>query len=218
MTIKGFLFDFDGIILDTELIHFQSWQKEFESYGFSLPLEDWLKTIGTDYSLYHPAKHLSSLTNGKADAQLADRAVMQRCAQMLEGETLMPGVEDFIKKAYANNIPLAVASSSPRTWVTGLLETHHLTHYFQRIVCSDEVQKVKPDPALYQIAARDLGIASSEGLAFEDSLNGLKAAKAAGLYCYAIPNAITSHLDLSAADKVCKSFLELDPLVLASAN
>lgn len=218
MTIKGFLFDFDGLILDTELIHFRSWQKEFESYGFSLPLEDWLKTIGTDYSIYHPAKHLSTLTNGKADPDLADKKVMQRCALMLENETLLPGVEAFIKKAYANNIPLAVASSSPRPWVTGLLETHHLTKYFQRIVCSDEVEKVKPHPALYQIAAKDLGITPQEGLAFEDSLNGLKAAKAAGLFCYAIPNAITAHLDLSLADKVCTSFLELDPLELTAAG
>lgn len=218
MTIKGFIFDFDGLILDTELIHFRSWQEEFESYGFTLPFEDWLKTIGTDTSGYHPARHLADLTGGQIDPELAERTVLHRCAQMLESEALLPGVEAFILKASANRIPLAVASSSPRQWVTSHLETHHLTQYFQRIVCSDEVQKVKPDPALYLIAARDLGIIPQEGLAFEDSLNGLKAAKAAGLRCYAIPNAITTHLDLSMADKIYTSFLELDPLQLVSAG
>lgn len=218
MTIKGFIFDFDGLILDTELIHFRSWKNEFESYGFTLPFEDWLKIIGTDQSSYHPARHLAELTGGKIDPEITDIAVLQRSAQMLETESLLPGVEAFIQKAYANNIPMAVASSSPREWVTGHLETHHLSQYFQRIVCSDEVQKVKPDPALYVIAARALGIPPQEGLAFEDSLNGLKAAKAAGLRCYAIPNTITVHMDLSMADKICTSFLELDPLQLICAG
>ncbi len=218
MTIKGFIFDFDGLILDTEVIHYRSWQQEFERFGFTLPFENWLKTIGTDYSSYNPSQHLADITGGKVNPDTAEVSVLKRCAEILETAPLLPGVEAFIQKAYANSIPMAVASSSSHEWVDGHLQSHGLLPYFQHVICSDDVDKVKPDPALYLKAAEALGLDPANGLAFEDSLNGVKAALAAGLKCYAIPNFVTGHLDLSQADRVCTSFTELDPLELIAQS
>lgn len=217
MAFRGFIFDFDGLILDTEGIHCKAWQEEFHHFDQPFPFEDWLKTIGTDYSLYDPGKHLSVISGAKISPGQAEENVLARCAEMLETAPLLPGVETFIQKASAYKIPMAIATSSSRKWVSGHLQKYGLLQYFRQIISSDNVTKVKPDPEVYQKAVQALGIDPTQGLAFEDSMNGIKSAKSAGLSCYAIPNFVTSHLDLSLADCIYSSFDELDPAQLIAA-
>lgn len=211
MTIKGFILDFDGLIIDTEMVGCRSWAKVFNQYGFPFTIEDWKKAIGTGPSAYDPAQHLSELTHGLVDARSLAEKTWSLIRKINETEPMLPGVLEFLKASQKIGIPMAVASSSDHDWVEELLKKHDIRKYFSAVCTRDDVIKVKPEPELYLLAASKIGVHPSEAIAFEDSPSGLKAAKAAGILCIVIPNAITESMDLSLADRITSSFLELDP-------
>jgi putative hydrolase of the HAD superfamily len=117
----------------------------------------------------------------------------------------MPGVVALLEKLTAAGIPLAVVSSSSHFWVDGWLEKLRLMSYFKTVVCRGDAPRIKPAPDLWLEAVRRLGLPAGECLAIEDSLNGVKSAKAAGLKVWAVPNRTTACLDLSLADSVLPS-------------
>ena len=211
MKFSGFIFDFDGLILDTEMPRFTAWQEEFAKLGFPLTFRDWWKTIGTGPSAYDPAKHLYELTKGRVDPVAINRSANIRADELVASAQLLPGVEDFIQTAAKAGKPMAVASSSDYEWVIGHLTRFDLLPYFMAVFTARDVKNVKPDPALYLLATEKFGLPASSILAFEDSPNGIKAAKAAGLHCLAVPNRITSEMDLSSADLIVESFTGLHP-------
>ncbi|PKN98207.1 MAG: haloacid dehalogenase [Chloroflexi bacterium HGW-Chloroflexi-4] len=218
MALKGIIFDFDGLIIDTELPGCNAWAELFNQHGFSFTIEDWKKAIGTGPSAYDPAKHLSQLTNGLLDAHVIKEQTLIRTRQLIEEQPLLPGVFDFIITCDSLGIPMAVASSSNRAWVEGYLEKLGIRNYFKVVCTSNDVANVKPDPELFLLAAKKLGISPSEAIIFEDSPSGIKAAYAAGIPCIAIPNDITKSMDLSLATKIVDSFLDLNPQSLISQN
>lgn len=214
MALKGIIFDFDGLIIDTEMPGCNAWAELFNQHGFSFTIEDWKKAIGTGPSAYDPAKHLSDLTNGLLDADTIQKQTLARTRELIELQPMLPGVLDFIIAAERLGLPMAVASSSNREWVEGYLSKLGIRKFFKVVCTSNDVTNVKPDPELFLLAAKKLGIAPAEAVIFEDSPSGIRAAKAAGIPCIAIPNDITKSMDLSLATKVVNSFLELDPLTL----
>jgi len=109
-------------------------------------------------------------------------------------------VLDYLAAAKRRGLKLGVASSSPRDWVEGYLAQHGLADLFDCVKCSDDVPAVKPDPALYRAALDALGVASHAAVALEDSLNGLAAAKAAGLFCVVVPNRLMQGHHFAQAD------------------
>ncbi|KAF0112415.1 MAG: HAD-superfamily hydrolase [Chloroflexi bacterium] len=211
MTLKGFIFDFDGLILDTEIPGCNAWQELFFENGFSFTHEDWKKAIGTGPSAYDPAEHLSQLTNRRLDPKLLQEQTIVRAKEIIATQPLLPGVLEFIHTSREIGIVLAVASSSGYSWVEDHLTRVGLISYFNVVCTADDVKKVKPDPELYLLALEKLGITPSEAIVFEDSPNGITAAKAAGIYCIAVPNEITITMDISHADSIVESFLALDP-------
>jgi HAD superfamily hydrolase (TIGR01509 family) len=114
----------------------------------------------------------------------------------------------YLEAAKEMGLKIGLASSSTRSWVTGHLERIGLLHYFETVKTSDDVEQVKPNPALYLEAAKALGVKPEEAVAFEDSLNGAKAAKAAGMYCVVIPNPVTKHMNFEETDLVLESLAE----------
>jgi putative hydrolase of the HAD superfamily len=204
--IDGFVFDFDGLMIDTEIPRFDCWKEKFQEYGSTYTFKDWWKTIGTGPSAYDPAEDLYQRTQGKIDRDLVNKWVDEKTDELLENQPLLPGVETFIHNASQQGIKLALASSSPYEWVMPFLEKFDLVHYFEAILTARDVEEVKPDPALYQLAVQKLGLPSNSVMAFEDSLNGLKAAKAAGIFCTVVPNQITREMDLEIADMIVDSF------------
>jgi putative hydrolase of the HAD superfamily len=214
MALKGIIFDFDGLIIDTEMPGCNAWAELFNQYGFSFTIEDWKKAIGTGPSAYDPARHLSQLTNGLLDPQVIQEQTLDRTRELIESQPMLPGVLDFIIAVEHLGLPMAVASSSNREWVEGYLSKLGIRKFFQVVCTSDDVTNVKPDPELFLLAAKKLGISPSEAVIFEDSPNGIKAAKTAGIPCIAIPNDITKSMDLSLATKIVDSFFELDPQAL----
>lgn len=218
MALKGIIFDFDGLIIDTEMPGCTAWAELFNKNGFSFTIEDWKKAIGTGPTAYDPSKHLSQLTNGLLDAQTIQEQTLTRTRELIEMQPMLPGVLDFLIATERLGLPMAVASSSNREWVEGYLSKLDIRKFFKVVCTSNDVKSVKPDPELFLLAARKLGIAPSEALIFEDSPNGIKAAKDAGIPCIAIPNAITKSMDLSLATRIVDSFLELDPQELISST
>ena len=124
----------------------------------------------------------------------------RRELELIQSQPVLPGVRHYLESARKMKLRVGLASSSPCEWVVGHLERLGLIGYFDAITASDDVRCTKPDPALYQTTVEWLEVAPNEAVAFEDSLNGLIAAKRAGLYCVVIPNALTQQLDLDEAD------------------
>ena len=209
MQVKGFIFDFDGLILDTESPQFVIFHDEFAKYGVAFTYQDWWKVIGTGFGFYNPFEHLASLAGDHHNSAYFRQMIDQQIAEALDQTQPFPGVVPFIQEAYRLNIPMAVASSSERSWVRGQLKRVGLLDSFSRVITADDVSQVKPDPELYVAAASSLKLQPAECIAFEDSLNGIKSAKAAGIYCIAIPNEITREMPLQMADQIVQSFSEL---------
>jgi HAD superfamily hydrolase (TIGR01509 family) len=216
MPLKGLIFDFDGLILETEVPGFTAWQEKFILHGYSFTHEDWKKAIGTGPTAYDPGEHLSQLTNRRLDPQILRDEVIFRSNQILSSQPILPVVLDFIHTAKGAGLVLAIASSSNRSWVNGHLARLGLMKFFKTVCTADDVSAVKPDPELYLLALTNIGLSASEVIAFEDSPNGISAAKAAGIYCIAIPNEITRSMNISDADRIVHSFLDLtlDGLIL----
>jgi HAD superfamily hydrolase (TIGR01509 family) len=203
--IRAIVFDFDGVILDTEAPIFRAWNEEFEAHGCPLlTVEEWSAEIGTVQGL-----DLLALLRERATVEVdADAVAARRRArrdELLAQEALLEGVETWLDDAREAGIALAIASSSEAGWVEPHLQRLGVRHRFAHLACYRPGGRAKPAPDLYLAACAALGVAPAEALAIEDSPNGIAAAKAAGLVCVAVPHGLTESLDLSSADVVVPS-------------
>jgi HAD superfamily hydrolase (TIGR01509 family) len=209
--IKALLFDFDGTIVDTESVDLRTWQEVFEAHGVSVPLDRFALRSGT---LTGPNEldELDALLDVPSDREAVTAARHGRELELLELEPLRPGVRDYLNRARALGLGVAIVSSSSRSWIDSNLRRLGLLDGWMAVVCADgDTARCKPSPALYVEALATLGIDAAEALAIEDAPNGIAAARAAGIFCVAVPNDVTSALDLSQADLVVES-LEDVPL------
>ena len=219
MQIKGIVFDFDGLIMDTETPVFQAWQEVFSPYGIELPLSKWAAAIGSDLDSFDPLIYLEKTTGKLIDVEKMRIIHGQRTLELLSEAKILPGVVEYLDQALELGLKIGMASSSDRAWVIDHLTEFDLRHYFDVVFTMEDVEHVKPDPELYQKAAAGLGLLPAQTAAFEDAPNGILAAKRAGLYCVAVPNSLTRPLDFSGADLILESFCQM-PLekTLASLN
>jgi HAD superfamily hydrolase (TIGR01509 family) len=203
--VQALIFDFDGTIIDTESAEFQGIQEFYERHGVSFSLELWLPVIGTNEVKFDAYAHLETLIGTKLDRAASRKAVKARVMEIIQARTALPGVEGYLLAAKEHGLKLGVASSSELPWVEGHLKRLGLLHHFDAIRTREWVERTKPDPALFLRAAEALGVEPSGAIAIEDSLNGVRAAKTAGMFTLAVPNPITRYLDLSGADLVVES-------------
>ncbi len=190
--IRALVFDFDGLILETETPAYQTWAEIYREHGHELPLDRWFEYIGREGGFFDAADHLAALVG-----EGFDRDAMQARRDARKTEL---GVRDYIADAKRLGLRLAVASSSSRAWVLGHLERLGIGAVWDAVRTREDVARTKPAPDLYLAAVDALAVAPREAVAFEDSMNGITAAKAAGLLCVAVPNALTAAMDLSQAD------------------
>ncbi len=200
--IQAVIFDFDGLILDTESTLLAAWRRTYAEFGLELPLSPWVANIGGySYEVFHPMDRLEQLVGRTLDRE----AINQRRREWYWGQVrvqdVMPGVREAVDTAAGMGLKLGVASSSDRKWVTGHLERLGLLDRFTALAFGDEARRVKPDPELYRTVLDTLGVPASRCFAIEDSPKGVAAAKGAGLYCVAVPNPVTETLDLGACDR-----------------
>ena len=198
--IKAIVFDFDGLIIDTETPDYEAWRAIYRAHGFDLPLSTWLPLVGDATQYFKIDQHIAELTGNpvnRAELRKRQRAI---CLDMLKGIAPMPGVEDYLRTAEQLGIRVGIASGSRRSWVLSMLDQIGLTDRFETIVCRDDVGRAKPDPAAYVAAVSNLGVTVDQAFALEDSPPGVKAAKSAGLYCVAVPGPMTRGLLFQNAD------------------
>jgi HAD superfamily hydrolase (TIGR01509 family) len=211
MTFSAVLFDFDGVLVDTEWAIYQAWLRTFEKHGHELPLAVYTRCIGSDFATWSPKTHLEELSGLSFDWHDLDARRQEEILRDLTDEGIMPGVIDLLEKLTTLSIRRAVVSSSSHHWVDGWLEKLAFGDHFETVVCRGDAPRIKPAPDLYQEAARRLGLNPAECLVIEDSLNGVKAAKAAGMTVWVVPNRVTAGLDFAEADRV---FPSLETLAL----
>ena len=216
--IRALVFDFDGLILETEQPIFDSWQELYQEYGCQLSFEKWTSIIGVSEEEAHfdPLVELEK----QLGYELEDRQQVSERRRKLEMERILeqmvlPGVYEYLSGARHLGLKIGLASSSPSHWVLGHLTRLDLLHFFDCIRCADDVPRAKPDPALYLDAMACLSVPPKQGIAFEDSPNGALAAKRAGLYTVVVPNNLTRTLSLDHADLRLNSLLDmsLDQLI-----
>lgn len=210
--IKALIFDFDGLILDTETPEYQTWQNIYREHGFELPHEEWGKIIGGyGISNFDAAEHLVSLTQGRLDsASLRDRHRSESRVLTLR-QPILPGVTNYLDDARQLGLKLAIASSSPHSWVESHAGRLGILDCFDKVICADDVApgRTKPNPDLFLLALDRLEVRADEAIVFEDSPNGVKAAHAAGIFVVAVPNPITSLLTIENANLTLTSLIDL---------
>ncbi|RSM34419.1 HAD family hydrolase [Amycolatopsis balhimycina DSM 5908] len=204
MPTRALVFDFDGTLADTESAVLQAWQEVFRDHGTELPMEAWYAVIGTQHTTPAMFALLAEHAPG-IDPEAMRPHTRARVLELLETLGPREGVRSYLETAKDHGLKLAVASSSSGAWVNPHLERLGIDRYFDAVLTGDR-HKAKPDPDLYLAALDALGAGAGEAIAFEDTPHGVTAAKAAGLTCVAVPNAITANLDFGLADVVLPSF------------
>jgi HAD superfamily hydrolase (TIGR01509 family) len=206
--IRALVFDFDGLILDTEVPIFQAWAELYAEHGVELELALWQSIIGTDS--FDPVAELERRLGRTLDWAVIDERRRQRRDELQALEAVRPGILGWLAEAKRRGLPVGIASSSPRQWVLDHLDRLGLVEQFACIRCRDDVGEAKPSPASYRAVLDYFGVAPSEGLAVEDSVHGVAAAKAAGMWCVAVPGPLTRGMDFSGADLVLDSLDQVD--------
>lgn len=216
--IRAVVFDFDGLILDTESAIFDALVELFAEHGGTIEEAEWASTIGTHAGMDEYAVLLERATTPPPPREEFARLHEARVRQLLEAEQALPGVLEWLEAAAELGLKVGIASSSSAGWVNGHVERLGLAHHFAVVSTRGEGVPAKPAPDVYLRACEALEVDPADAVAVEDSPNGIAAAKAAGLACVAVPNRLTRPLDLSAADLVVETLADLPLAELVSAR
>ncbi len=211
MPIRAFLFDFDGLILDTETASRAGWEWVYREHGHELPHDKWASIVGTT-GVWSPMDHLETLVGGRLEREALDERRYAHEISLIEAEELRPGIADYIATAERLGLKRAIVSSSSRRWIDMHLERlEHAIGWDAILTADQDPARAKPNPTMYLEALDVLGVEAGEAIVFEDSPNGVKAARAAGIFVVAVPNNVTRDFGLDEADLVVDSLAELPP-------
>lgn len=217
MPIRAFLFDFDGLILDTETASRAGWEWLYERHGHRLPREQWATLVGTIGAPFNPMDHLEVLVGTPLERETLNEERYAHELTLIEAEELRPGIADYLAEAKRRDIKCAIVSSASRRWIDMHLARLERTVDWDAIVTADhDSARAKPRPDLYLETLDRLAVGAAEAVAFEDSVNGIRAAQAADIFCVAIPNSVTRDFPLEEADLFLESLAELPPADLLS--
>lgn len=211
IVIKAVIFDFDGLILDTETPEYQSWQEIYQSHGCDLPVELWTSMIGRGSNdiTFDPYVHLETQLQRTIDREIVRTTRRTRMMEMIGIQPVLPGIVDYLTDAKQMGLKIGLASSSGSEWVKGHLARVELIGHFECIRTADDVTRTKPDPELYLAVLEVMGVQPQEAIAFEDSANGAWAAKRAGMFCVAVPNPMTTGLNFDHVDYRMNSLADM---------
>jgi HAD superfamily hydrolase (TIGR01509 family) len=212
--IRAFLFDFDGLILDTETASRAGWRWLYEQHGHELPDDLWLTVVGT-HSSWDIMGHLEGLVGKPLDRETWNERRYAHEVTLLEAEELRPGILDYLQYAREHGLKRAIVSSASRRWIDMHLERLEQAVGWDAIVTADrDASRAKPNPTMYLEALDVLGVSNDEAVVFEDSPNGVAAGKAAGIFVVGVPNEVTREVGLRDADLVVESLADLPPAEL----
>ncbi len=208
---QAVIFDMDGVLVDSEPFHYENENRMFQKLGLDISDEEHntFTGVATDliWQLIKESRELPFSV-----AELTEQTVIEsnQYFSSLEKIEPFPGLVDLLEKLVAAEIPLAVATSSDAVTMQNILEKSGLRKYFRFTVCRDDVENSKPEPDVFLRAAKLLGVAPENCTVIEDSRNGIKAAKVAGMFCIAYSGGNSGHQDQSQADRRIAHFNELE--------
>lgn len=213
--IKALLFDLDGTLIDSEKFHFDCWNEFLSPYHVVLDFKDWLSNYA---GIPLPQNAKTIISKYKIDADLDD--FIERREQLTfdgfrtKDIALMPFALDFVQYFYDKGFILAVVTASPKIDVDAVFARNGLAKYFTLFVTRTDVTKSKPDPESYNICVQKLGLQKDECIVFEDTINGVKSAMAAGITTYAVQNNVRAHQKLKIADQLFLNFAHVKNYIL----
>lgn len=204
---KALLFDLDGTLVDSEHFHYRVWNEILAESDVQLEYSDFLKNFA-GIPLPGNAKRLKELYEIALplDVLITKKEELTNARLITSTIELMPYVEETMDLFLTKGIPMALVTASKRADVDELFRKNGLGKYFKQLVTRSDVTKSKPDPESYNVAVQKIGVPKSECLVFEDTVNGLLAAKNADLTCFAIQADEQSHEKLANADRIFKDF------------
>ena len=201
MSVRALVFDFDGLILETETPAYQAWVEIYREFGHELPKELWLEYIGREGGWFDALEYLEGLVGPRDDRDAIEKRRDTRKTELVLAVAETAGLRELLAEGRSRGLRLAVCSSSTPKWVLGHLDRLGLRGFFDYVQCRDRPElRAKPAPDLYLAACAGLGVRPDEAIAFEDSRNGMLAARAAGIRCVVVPNELTIAMDLEGAD------------------
>jgi HAD superfamily hydrolase (TIGR01509 family) len=210
--IRALIFDFDGLILDTETALIDAYADVHAAHGVPFDREHFLRSVGhADYS-FDPW-HAFEKRADRAALELERRRRNRERDHLLP---LLPGVAALIDAARDAGLSVGLASNSGHAHVEGHLARVGLLDRFAFLACREDVASPKPEPDLYKLVLNRLGLRGTEAVAFEDSHTGSLAAKRAGLWVVVCPNSSTAHHDFSPANWRVSSLAEVTIAELAT--
>lgn len=207
---KALIFDFDGLIVDTEAAEMLAWKKEFARHGLDFDMAKYINTIGSNGP---EARYEADLLAACPDETRSHDQIWADHTRhsIEEGLKLppLPGVLELIDQAKAMGLLLAIGSSSGDFWIETLAKGLGIYDCFDTVVTFDQVRLAKPAPDIYLKVLENLKVSPKNALVLEDSYNGVLAANRAGIRVVAVPTILTRHLDFKLAEEVLASLLEL---------
>ncbi|MDO8928628.1 MAG: HAD family phosphatase [Bacteroidota bacterium] len=213
--IKAIIFDMDGVLVDSEPFHTEIEKQQFLQNKLSVSNEEHSQYMGvvSDVMWKEIAEH-HSINVSVEDLIEQFKIKSIHYFSELDEIPVMPGLIDLLEKLSSKNFPMAVASSSYPEIIKIILEKTGLRKYFQVVVSSQEAGKSKPEPDVFLLAARKLGVLPKDCMVVEDSANGIKAAQAAGMSCVAYQGSGANPQSQKEADAVVSSFAQLAMMLI----
>ena len=202
--IRALVFDFDGLILDTETPLIDAWIALHERAGLACSRAEAIRVVGQVDFDFDPWAAFGP----DSDRAALDFEHRHLTRELTARQPVLPGVLDHLRTARNLGLRLGIASNSSHAHVDGHLERLGLREHFDLTCCREDAAAPKPAPDLYQAVLARFATTPREVIAFEDSKAGTQAAKRAGLWTVAVPNVSTCHHDFSAADLVTASLAE----------
>lgn len=211
--LKGIIFDMDGVLINSEPFHYQVWKEALKKRGINLDYEIYKPCIGSTVQVLMQILHEHYGVDEKDDSlSLEVKNLKQEMIEKQGYPPLIPYVKDMLERFHEAGYQMAVASSSPQEYIENVTSYWGISPYFQVLVSGEHVEHPKPAPDIFLKTADILGLLPEECLVIEDSENGCRAAKAAGMTCMAYYNPDSGKQNLQTASVVVEGFEEIDAI------